>query len=82
MNLTKLDDSSTEMEFQLELQNRFQLLVDETDSLLEQTTTTIKETADKILGAYTACPNKHCARRKLLIISKVNQARRSNLITF
>ena len=57
-NLTKLDDPSTEMEFQLELKNRFQLLVDETDisvsnadSLLEQTTTAIKETADNILGA-------------------------------
>ena len=58
-NFTKLADPSTEMEFQLELQNRFQLLVDErdtcesnVDSLLEQTTTTIKETADKILGAH------------------------------
>ena len=58
-NLTKLDDPSTEMEFQLELQNRFQLLVDETDtcesnvdSLSEQTATTIKETTDKILGPH------------------------------
>ena len=55
----QLDNPSTEMEFQLELQNWFQLLVDETgtcesnvDSLLEQTTTTIKKVVDKILGAH------------------------------
>ena len=51
-NITKLDDPSIAKDFQLELQNRFQLLEDEVDandpiadSLLEQTTTIIKKSS-------------------------------------
>ena len=58
-NITKLDDPSIAKDFQLELQNRFQLLEDEvdtnypiTDSLLEQTTTIIKKAADEVLGIH------------------------------
>ena len=60
-NITKLDDPSIAKDFQLELQNRFQLLEDEVhvdtndpiaDSLLEQTTTIIKKAADEVLGIH------------------------------
>ena len=58
-NITKLDDPNIAKEFQLELQNRFQLLEDEvetndpiSDSLLEQTTTIIKKAADEVLGIH------------------------------
>ena len=58
-NITKLDDPSIAKDFQLELQNRFQLLEDEVqvdtsdpiaDSLLEQTTTVIKKQQMRSLG--------------------------------
>ena len=60
-NITKLDDPSIAKDFQLKLQNRFQLIEDEVhvdtndpiaDSLLEQTTTIIKEAADEVLGIH------------------------------
>ena len=60
-NITKLDDPSIAKDFQLELQNRFQLLEDEAhvdtndpiaDSRLEQTTTIIKETTDEVLRIH------------------------------
>ena len=58
-NITKLDDPSIAKDFQLELQNRFQLLEDEVDthdpiadSLLEQTTTIIEKAADEVLGIH------------------------------
>ena len=56
-NITKLDDPNIAKIFQLELQNRFQLLEDEVDtnnpiadSLLEQTTTIIKKQQLRSLG--------------------------------
>ena len=58
-NITKLDDPSIAKDFQLELQNRFQLLEDEVDtndpiadSPLEQTSTIIKKAADDVLGIH------------------------------
>ena len=58
-NITKLDDPSIAKDFQLELQNKFQLFEDEVDSndpvadsLLEQTTTIIKKAADEVLGIH------------------------------
>ena len=60
-NITKLDDRSIAKDFQLELQNRFQLLEDEVhvdtndpiaESILEQTTTVIKKAADEVLGIH------------------------------
>ena len=58
-NITKLDDPSIAKDFQLELQNRFQLLEDEVDtndtiadSLLEQSTTIITKAADEVLGIH------------------------------